>query len=131
MKILVADGNETRRESIVLLLLGMDHTVSKAGNVPDATDMLRDQGPFDSVITDIDLNETCGIELLQYIHLNNNKLPTYVHCDEPTFFFDDEWWRLAEDIPKYFGHFASFRQKGNQMMQDITDYVNSIQSATS
>ena len=65
-KILVVDDEEIIRESITFILQKEGYQVSGAVNGAEAYDMVMNE-PFDLVITDIEMPEMKGIELLEKI----------------------------------------------------------------
>lgn len=130
-RILVVEDDVSLRNSIRMLLVGLDCDVTEAGNGLEAMQALEDDGPFSAVITDMQMPGACGIEVLQHMLGTDTTPPAYVHSSAPTFTFCGRDWQLSQDIEVFFGSFASFRTKGAGMMHDIADFVKSVKKITS
>jgi two-component system chemotaxis response regulator CheY len=66
MKILVVDDSSTMRRIIVNCLAKLKLTdVTQAGDGKEALDMLNAQGPFDLLLTDWNMPQMNGMELLK------------------------------------------------------------------
>lgn len=130
MKILVADDDRLLRESITQLLTKLGHEVMEAEDGVHAMKLLEDNPDISADITDMQMPRASGLDLLQYMFRRNITPSTYVHSGESSFLFNGDYWQLSQDIETYFGTFASFRLKVPGMMQDISDFVASLSTAT-
>jgi CheY-like chemotaxis protein len=63
--ILIIDDSESLRAQIEHHLAGQQHRCATAANGHEALAILREQGPFDLVITDIFMPEMDGIEAIE------------------------------------------------------------------
>jgi DNA-binding NtrC family response regulator len=73
-RILVVDDKELMRDSVATTLVRKDHTVVTANAPKSALEKLADR-PFDLVITDLQMPEMDGVQLLGEIRRHDEQLP--------------------------------------------------------
>ena len=62
-------------------------------------------GPFDAVITDMQMPYMSGLELLQAIWADSNSIPALLHSSEPTGYMRDGQGRRKVDLRETVSHF--------------------------
>jgi DNA-binding NtrC family response regulator len=82
--ILVVDDEESLRKILSRFLSGLGHDVLTATNGADALTLLEDGG-VDLLITDINLPEVDGIELLRALNARGKKIPAIAMSGGGTF----------------------------------------------
>lgn len=127
MKVLIVDDDEWLRKRLVQLAGKLGHTATEAGNAWEAFDELE-TSTFDAIVTDVQMPDGNGIELLQILRRLDVQPPTYVHSSEAKFHFQRENLDLAIHIPKVFGAHTSFTLKDAEMDAKITAFLNSLQT---
>ena len=76
-KILVVDDKEMMRDSVSTTLSRKGHTVVSAGSAKSAIERIAER-PFDAVITDLQMPEMDGVQLLEEIRRLDEQLPVIV-----------------------------------------------------
>jgi YesN/AraC family two-component response regulator len=124
MRVLIVDDDTLLLQSLVRTITSLGHQVITAHGASSA--MKRYPETFDAIITDMQMPDGNGIELLQALVRLSFQPPTYVHSGDSTFAYLGSMWHLPRDIPRYFGHFASFREKDRDMTKNIEAFLTSI-----
>jgi len=70
--VLLVDDERLSRTVVANLLRKCSYQVTTAENGAEAMELLRSQGPFDLVLTDVCMPEVNGIQLLNYVKNNEN-----------------------------------------------------------
>ncbi len=130
MKILVVDDDMLIRLNIAEELSDAGHEVLEAVDGRAAIQiLLKSDHTFDAVITDMQMPDGNGIDVLQTMLRARKVYPTYVHSAAPTFRYPGgETLTLASHIPSTFS-FAHFSMKSGQILDNITAFLNSITNA--
>lgn len=77
MKILLADDDETIRRGIEVFLTNLHHSVLSATNGKEALSVSEREN-FDLIISDVQMPELSGIELLNALRKNENPVPVII-----------------------------------------------------
>jgi len=73
-RVLVVDDKEMMRDSVATTLVRKGHTVVTAGSARQALEKVAER-PFDAVVTDLQMPETDGLEMLREIRRSDETLP--------------------------------------------------------
>lgn len=128
MRILVVDDDAMLMAMLSFLVNDLGHEAVPANNALAAKVELEKM-PVDAVITDVHMPKGSGIDLLQIQQRIKRTPPTYVHSSEPTYRVGTNVINLTTFVSEYFGHFASFKLKGPDMLENIEGFLRSIDAA--
>ena len=129
LKVLVVDDQPTWQDNIKRVVERLGHEVILAAGGDVARKLLRID-TFDAVITDTRMPGGSGWELLQWMsRVMVSAPPTLIHSGD----IDIKFWlrgtvpiNLETDVPKCFGHFARFRDKGTVVSDYIELFLNEV-----
>ncbi len=125
MHVLIVDDDTSLRDSLVRLAHKLGHTTAVAENAWDAFDHIE-KTDFDAIITDVQMPDGNGIELLQILTRLQYTAPVYVHSSEAKFYFQREHIDLATHIPAVFGAHTSFTLKDAHIETNIAEFLTGI-----
>ena len=78
LKILVADDDSFVREMLSAILESVGYTVDTAANGVEALEKFRSEKKFDLILSDMNMPEMSGLDIIKEIRGNDNKVPIII-----------------------------------------------------
>jgi CheY-like chemotaxis protein len=82
MKLLVVDDDKQYRKILTEIIIKQGHAVVEAENGAEALAQITAEGPFDAIITDMQMRVMTGLEFIQALRGVHKEVPCLLHSAE-------------------------------------------------